>query len=73
MEEAPAVAVPARPAAARRPAAPARPAVRIQAPAARRATGGRSAVAALHHPQGLRRAVVLMTILGPCRAAAPHE
>jgi hypothetical protein len=34
---------------------------------------GRAAVLDLRNPTDLRRAVVLMTILGPCRATNPHE
>jgi hypothetical protein len=38
------------------------------AAATRRSTRRRAVVAGLRHPRGLRRAIVLMTILGPCRA-----
>ncbi|HEX6322904.1 MAG TPA: hypothetical protein VFZ36_04195 [Vicinamibacterales bacterium] len=33
----------------------------------------RDIAAALHSEAGLRRAVVLMTILGPCRALSPYD
>lgn len=41
-------------------------------PGARR-TGRRRLVEDLRHPLTLRRAVLLMTILGPCRSVAPHD
>ncbi|HUF24693.1 MAG TPA: hypothetical protein VMN81_11230 [Vicinamibacterales bacterium] len=40
---------------------------------ARRRRGRRDIAAALHSDAGLRRAVVLMTILGPCRALSPYD
>jgi hypothetical protein len=39
----------------------------------RRRRGRRDIAAALHSDAGLRRAVVLMTILGPCRALSPYD
>lgn len=47
-----------------------RPAPRLAAPE----QGPRAPLqAALSNRRNLRRAIVLMTILGPCRANAPHE
>lgn len=40
---------------------------------ARARRGRRDIAAALHSEAGLRRAVVLMTILGPCRALSPYD
>ena len=58
------------------PASPApRRSPRLQpaAPGAHRAVRVGSMVEDLRTPLALRRAVVLMTILGPCRSVAPHE
>jgi hypothetical protein len=40
-------------------------------PTTRRSARRRTAVADLRNPRGLRRAIVVMTILGPCRASRP--
>jgi len=40
-------------------------------PAIQRKTRRRTVVANLRNPRSLRRAIVLMTILGPCRASRP--
>jgi hypothetical protein len=40
---------------------------------AHRSTGRRTAVVSLRNPLDLRRAIVLMTMLGPCRATKPHD
>jgi hypothetical protein len=40
---------------------------------ARARRGRRDIADALHSEAGLRRAVVLMTILGPCRALSPYD
>jgi outer membrane biosynthesis protein TonB len=40
---------------------------------ARKGRARRDIAAALHSEAGLRRAVVLMTILGPCRALSPYD
>jgi hypothetical protein len=58
--------VPARPAPRRSPRPP-----RAAAGAPRAVRSG-SRVEELHTPRALRRAVVLTTILGPCRAVAPY-
>lgn len=42
-------------------------------PTARERERQRSAAAGLGSPLALRRAIVLTTILGPCRAMTPHE
>jgi hypothetical protein len=53
----------------------ARPSPRLQlaAPPERHATRRCIPVGDLHNPITLRRAIVLMTILAPCRALTPHE
>jgi hypothetical protein len=61
------------PPASARPAVPRPPGLQLRAPAARRPAPGSRVVEDLHAPLTLRRAVVLMTILGPCRGVAPHE
>jgi len=45
------------------------PVVAARAPLSR----PRSSVSRFHGPADLRRAVVAMTILGPCRAASPYD
>ena len=42
-------------------------------PAPRRSARRRAAVVDLRDPNDLRRAIVLTTILGPCRATNPYE
>jgi hypothetical protein len=49
------------------------PRLQLPAPGARRPGRQGLVVEDLRHPLTLRRAVVLMTILGPCRSVAPHE
>ena len=56
-----------------RPAVPRSPSLQLAAPAARRPARKGRLVEDLPNPLTLRRAVVLMTILGPCRSVAPHE
>lgn len=46
---------------------------RSMAPPARRSRRRGTAVVGLRDPFDLRRAIVLMTLLGPCRAIEPHE
>lgn len=46
---------------------------RAVAPAIRRTARRGAAVVGLYDPLGLRRAVVLMTVLEPCRAIRPHD
>jgi len=61
------------PAAAIRVDVPRPPGPQAGAPAARLAARKADLVNDLHRPHTLRRAVVLMTILGPCRSVAPHD
>jgi len=49
------------------------PSLRLAAPPARRNARRRIPLEDLHHPLTLRRAIILMTILAPCRAETPHE
>lgn len=49
------------------------PSLHLAAPPARRIARRRIPVGDLHNPLTLRRAIVLMTILGPCRAVTPHD
>ena len=56
-----------------RPAALRPPSLQLAAPAARRPARKGRVVGDLHDPLTLRRAVVLMTVLGPCRSVAPHD
>jgi hypothetical protein len=49
------------------------PRVALSAPGARRAKRRAMLQADLHAPLSLRRAIVLMTILEPCRSLAPHD
>ena len=46
---------------------------RSVAPPARRSGRRGTAVVYLRDPSDLRRAIVLMSLLGPCRAIKPHE
>jgi hypothetical protein len=48
------------------------PAAAILAPPQRQGRPRVAAVADLLHAVGLRRAIIVMTILGPCRALSPH-
>ena len=56
-----------------RPAAQRPPRVVLSAPGARRATRRAMVLEDLRRPLSLRRAIVLMTILEPCRSIAPHD
>lgn len=56
-----------------RPVVPRPPSRQRAAPAARRPARRGRVVEDLHDPRNLRRAVVLMTILEPCRSVAPHD
>jgi hypothetical protein len=49
------------------------PQVALGTPGARRATRRAMLQADLRAPLSLRRAIVLMTILEPCRSLAPHD
>lgn len=53
--------------------APSRAARRVEAIAAAPAPQRRSATSLLRSRQGLRDAIVIMTVLGPCRALDPHD
>lgn len=45
----------------------------VSASTARRAARGNGAIKRLRNPFGLRRAIMAMTILGPCRAISPSD
>ena len=55
------------------PTAQRRPHLQLAASGAHRAGRRRTAAGDLRTPLALRRAVVLMTVLGPCRSVAPYD
>jgi len=61
-----------RPQRAEQPVPRREPAAVALAPPRRQGRQGAAAVADLRHAVGLRRAIIVRTILGPCRALSPH-